>query len=243
MVFEIASLVLKGAGALAGALANFMTKSFPISVTDDHGNKKYLALSFGTPIKIEKKKEIGLVVLGNVDDSIVKKIENDIEAGNAQGSFQLLSRNLERKIQKGKAQILENRYANYISFSEEVINYGTNKASQIYESKSLRGYIKQTSKAKGMKWDEDSYNSLVEAKEDKYDGIGYAIKFVDKGTNKIIPMELVKFWQHVRYYKGEKPEALATILYAAAISGDKSKIKATRKLIKEYIKEEEKKKK
>lgn len=243
MVSDIVGLALKGVSKLIDVLTKFLTNSLAISITDEQGNKKYLSLAFGSPIKINKNKEIGLVILGNVDQSVIQKIEKDIEAGIALTKHSILEKKFEKDIQKEKAEILEKKFEGYQPVYPEAFDFGRTIAFVIYKQKYMRKDIGSTTKVKGIKWEEENYNELVLAHEDKYNGIGYSSKISRKGKNWIIPMEAVKIWQHIRYYSGEEAEVLSKQLYEGMKADSKEIKKEVRKKIKEYIKQEESKKK
>ena len=221
---------------IAYSLKNYLTNFAPVKI---HGKNTIFFIS--KPIRIEGKKQLVLVIIGDFDESIIPEIEEDLTAGVAEGWIMNLEKHQEVKFKAKNLQILENAYQEHEFKHREVGAFGVGVSQEIYEDRYVRKAIKSTTKIKGMNWYEDFNNMLPRLKAKKYSGTP-VIKFDEKIVTQnewIIPIEAVRIWQHVQFYTGEEVTEQANALKNAILTNDKTEQKQITKDIESFIKRED----
>jgi len=239
----MASLAKFAFGKISYALSDYIMNPIPLVVTNQQGGTTHIVINFTKPNQINRVTQIGLVVLGNIDEQSVKQLEEDLTAAIALGNLHnLLEKNKGKDPEKFKLH--ENVYSDYQVTNKGIEQTGLVLAKMIHKYTYLRKEIKKTCYAKGVKWNEEWEGFQVKAKADKYKGKGHVVKYFSKGlTGKgdfIIPLEVVRIWQHVRLYPGDEAEKLAKELFAVFLSGDESKYKGLTVDIESLIRKEDK---
>jgi len=239
----MASLAKFAFGKISYALSDYLMNPIPLALSNQQGGTTNIVINFTKPNQINRVTQIGLIVLGNIDEPSIKQLEEDLTVAIALGNLHnLLEKNKGKDAEKFK--LLENIYSDYQLNNKGIEQVGLVLAKMIHQYTHLRKEIKKTCYAKGVKWNEDWEGFQVKAKADKYKGKGHTIKYFSKGlTGKgdfIIPLEVVQIWQHVRLYPGDEAENLANELYTVFISGDESKYKSLSVDIERLISKEDK---
>ncbi|MCG3227291.1 MAG: hypothetical protein H7645_10245 [Candidatus Heimdallarchaeota archaeon] len=223
---------------IAYALKKYLTNFAPVKIQD-----KNTIFFLTKPKRIEGKKQIVLVIIGDFDESIISEIESDLTAGIAEGWMITLEKMQEVKFKADNLQVLENAYQDYEFKHKEVGVFGTAISREIYEDRYVRKALKSTTKIKGMNWYEDFNNMFPRLKAKKFTGKP-VIKFYEKLVTKnewIIPIEAVRIWQHVKHYTGKEVTELANELEKAILTNDETKEKQITKDIESFIKREDSK--
>ncbi|MHA1211705.1 MAG: hypothetical protein ACTSSH_04510 [Candidatus Heimdallarchaeota archaeon] len=252
MVFKLIGLGLDAVLALAGALTKYITKPMPLKITDDFGREKYFTITFTTPHKVDKVKVIGLVLVGNIDETLVKRIEQDLIVEIAKTTNMLLEEIMKKKVEKGKYQHKGFKMENSQIEHPYIEEFAANFVVLMFQDKEIRAYVKQVVKLKGMKWSEETDNMLANIKAEKYQG-EYVIKYWEKGlfgeNDWIIPYEAIKIWQKVYPFTDPDTIDIAKELYDSYHLKKANNTKENRKrfseaqnLMKQYIKDKSKKK-
>ncbi|MHA1218092.1 MAG: hypothetical protein ACTSO5_05335 [Candidatus Heimdallarchaeaceae archaeon] len=240
----MASLAKFAFGKISYALSDYIMNPIPIAVKNQQGATVNIAINFTKPTQVNRVTQIGLIVIGNLDESSIQQLEQDLTAAIALGHLNNLLEKHKGKTDTDKFKLQQNSFSDYQLTNQGIAQLGVVLAKMIKKFTYLRKEIKKTSFAKGVKWNEDFDDFQVKAKEDKYKGKGSVIKYWAKGimgqANWIIPLEAVQIWQHVRTYPGQEAEKLAQELYAVFISGDESKYKGLTVDIESLIRKENK---
>ena len=224
---------------IAYSLKDYLTNPAPISVQD-----KDTAFMLAKPTKVDGRNQIGLVIIGDIDESIIPEIELDLTAGVAAGHIMGLERHRERKFKADNLVILENTYQEHEFKHREVGAFGAAIGQGISKEKYMRKEIMKTTKVKGMDWGESFNDMIPKVKAKKYSGTPI-IKFYEKLVTKgdwVIPIEAVRIWQHVKFYSGEEANELGITLKSAFQSNNEDELKQISKKIESYVKSEDKKK-
>lgn len=232
-------------GKISYALTDYMTNPGPVEVYDSQQQRKLVVLMFLKPKSIDRREQIGLIVVGDIDQESMREVEKDLIAGIAMGFQISLEKHKEAKLKSANLKFLENTYSNYEFRFQEVGAYGASIGMGIYQYKHMRKEMKKVVLIKGIKWDEDFNNFLVKIREDKYSGTP-VIKFWEKAikeNNWVIPSEVVKFWQYVNIYSENEAGELAENLYVAFKQNDTNEIKSVGRKIESYIYTEDKRRK
>ncbi len=238
----MASLAKFAFGKISYALSDYIMNPVPLAVRNQEGRTVNIAINFTKPNQVNRVTQIGLVILGNLDEPSINQFEKDLTAAIALGNMNnLLEKHKGTDTDKFKLQ--ENFYSDY-ELSEGIKLIGKLLAKMIHQHTYLRKEIKKTCYAKGVKWNEDWEGFQVKAKADKYKGKGHVIKYWAKGiTGKgdyVIPLEVVQIWQHVRLYPGDEAEKLAKDLFDVFLTGDESRYKSLTVDIESLIRKEDK---
>jgi len=199
--------------------SRYLTDPFPF--TYDGGEHVVTAL-LTKPIRLHRKKEFVLILLGDLTEDDIPQIEQDLVAGISTSYYKLLQR-CTRDID----EVLEFTYINYQPLSQEVFYYGLmlGEFISVYDNNirfdttsGIGYYFKKGVKLKGLKWVfiASITNTLTEwglpcVKEKKYKQSGKIIikfRFKKKKANYIIPIELVKIWKNVKWSSDSRSKAL-----------------------------------
>jgi hypothetical protein len=242
---RIAARALFAAGkaafnALAASLKDFMINPIPVKVKDYQ-----IILLISRPTKYEGKNQIGLVLVGNLDEQLIPEIEEDLTAGIAAGHFWGVERSKELKFKADNLKILSNAYENYQFKYEEIGQLGATIGKGIYESKDIRKDLKKVIKVKGINWYEDSDNMLARVKLKNYHGnavITYWEKMMTQ-NEWAIPFEATRIWHHIRLYPGDEAQKIVDNLAAAFASQDEKAAQQAIKDVGNFISEEDKRRK
>ena len=223
---------------IAYSLKDYLTNPAPIKIQE-----KDTIFMLAKPTKVEGRNQIGLVVIGDIDESVIPEIELDLTAGVAAGHIMHLEQQRERKFKAENLRILGNAYQEHDFKNREVGAFGAAIGQGISKEKYMRKEIMKTAKVKGMDWGE-SFNDMVpKVKAKKYSGtpvIEFYEKLVTKG-DWVIPIEAVRIWQHVKFYPGEEANELASTLKSASQSNNEDELKQISKRIESFVKSEDKK--
>jgi hypothetical protein len=240
----MASLAKFAFGKLSYALSDYIVNPVPLVVMDSQGVTKSVAVILTKPVKINRGEEIGLIIVGNLDEASIKKFEEDLVAGIALGHYKNLQDHQKSKLKSDNFKFISSKYADYQFTHKGAVEYGVLVAAIMKKASYMRKEIKKTSYAKAIKWDEDFNDSQVKAREDKYKGKGAVITYWEKGMmgekNWIVPLEAVHIWQHVKTYPGDEAERLANELYAAFQAGNENMFKSHGASIEIFINKENK---
>ena len=240
----MASLAKFAFGKLSYALSDYIVLPAPLMIKDSQGITQNIAVLMTKPADINRGKEIGLIIVGNLDEASIKKFEQDLVAAIAMGHYRNLQEHQKSKLKSENFRFISNKFADYQFSDKGTTEYGILVARIMKEASYMRKEIKKTSYAKSIKWDEDFNNSQVKAREDKYKGKGAVITYWEKGImgdkNWIVPLEAVHIWQHVKHYPGDEAKRLASDLFGAFLAGATDKFKSIGTDIEIFINKEEK---
>ncbi len=243
MVFTLGSALGKYAlKKISYSMKDFITNPRSIRIQDESGNSRYLCMMFSKPNWMKNPNQISLVILGDVQDEIVKKIEDDLIAGIAMGHYFSLEQQREKKFKKENLKILENKFSNYNPVYNDVVKLGLAFGTGIYKAKYLRKEIMKTSNDKTIDWGEMFNNMQVKAKEKKYKGNSVIIfeeKYF-KMSRWVVPIEAVKIWQNIQLYSDDEAIELVTNLYNFQQKIDEKEIKRIFGSLESYISDENK---
>ena len=240
----MASLAKFAFGKISYALSNYIVNPVPLIVADQQGVAKNTAVLLTKSVQINRGDEIGLIIVGNLDEVSIQKFEQDLVAGIALGHYKNLQDHQKKKLKSENFKFISSKYADYQFTNKGAVEYGVLVAAIMKKASYMRKEIKKTSYAKGIKWDEDFNDSQVKAREDKYKGKGPVITYWEKGMmgekNWIIPLEAVHIWQHVKSYSGDEAEKLAGELFGAFQAGNMNMFKSHGASIEIFINKEDK---
>ena len=196
-----------------------------VEVHNEKDQKKRVCLVFTEPYDFEGKKQIGLVIIGNIFQAVVNQIEKDLTAGIAVGHFEIVCQIQQAKKDPQGLYIKSFTYQEYAFAYKEVIQFGAGISVALYQQKSLRKKVKETANKESIFWFEKANKKLALAKEEEYSGTP-VISFWEKepeSINWIVPSEAVKIWQHTIMVSNTEAEKLVEKLYEATQKGKKLK--------------------
>ncbi|MHA1308136.1 MAG: hypothetical protein ACTSQN_12675 [Candidatus Heimdallarchaeota archaeon] len=253
MVFSLIVGGLELLLKLADALTKYITEPMPIKIIDDMGNEKYVVLTITTPHKIDKIKVIGLVFFGNIDEILVKRIEQDLITGIARGTNLVLEEAYSKQAEKGDFQHKEFTMGSNQIIYPEIKEFGREIALLIFKDNEVRSKIKQVVKIKDMKWNTETENLFANVKAEKFQG-EYVIKYLEKGlfseTDWVIPYEVIKIWQKVYTFTDPDTSDIAKKIYETYQLktlndswDNQAEFSGAAKLMTQYIKDKSKKEK
>ncbi|MHA1185569.1 MAG: hypothetical protein ACTSXA_05140 [Candidatus Heimdallarchaeota archaeon] len=253
MVFNLIGIGIDLLSLLADALTKYITESMPLKITDDMGKEKYVTLTLTAPHKVDKIKVIGLIIFGDIDETLVNRIEENLITGIARGTNLILETVNKKYAEDGYYEHKEFKMGSNQIIYPEIKEFGTEIAELVYKDKEIRAKIKQVVKLKNMKWNTESDKMLANIKAEKFQG-EYVIKYWEKGlfgeTDWVIPYEVIKFWQKVYPFTDPDTNDIAKEIYDSYqllkindTWDNSGKFKDAQKLMKQYIKDKSKKEK
>ena len=222
------------------ALKNFLIDPTPIKI---QGKNTIFFLT--KPKRIQRRKQIGLVIIGDFDETILPEIELDLIAGVASGHILNLEYYKNLKFKAKNFRIMENIYGEHEFKHKEIKKFGETIGQEIYKNRYMRKALKKTTKVKKMNWYEGFNDQLPRLKF--YDCLTTpVIIFWEKMvTHKewVIPIEAVRIWQYMKFYSGEGVQEMADDLKNAILTDNKTEQKGLNNLINAFVNSEEKKRK
>jgi hypothetical protein len=222
------------------ALKKYLTSPAPVKI---HGKNTIFMLT--KPKRVEGKTQIGLILIGDFEESLIPEIEEDLTAGVATGYIMNLEQHQNLKFKADNLRIQNFAYQDYEFKHQEVGTFGAVVGQEIYKDRYMRKALKKTTKLKGVNWYDEFNDMLPRLKAKKYSGtpiIEYWEKMVTQ-NDWVIPIEVVRIWNYVNFYTGTEVQELANSLKNSILTEDESEFNKISKTIESFVKSEDKKRK
>lgn len=197
----------------------FLIKPFSTIVHDENDRKKTVCLAVGLDNQNKDQTTICLLVLGNISDLVLDRLEKDLLAGVAIGHFQILCAIQQEKAKKDPQGffIKSFAYQEYDYAYPEIIQSGAAIGVTLFQEKYLREVVRKAVNMENIDWGEKAKKHLLRIKEEEYSGepiIAYWEK-EPLSMNWIVPLEVTKLWQNVQVFNNEQAEELAIKFHEA----------------------------